>query len=139
MAYPEILPRDRQRQVRHAGSRRHYCPNSPIYRDYTRRIVSALAQRYGHDERIIGWQTDNEFGCHDTGRCYCDVCAARFREWLGARYASLETLNRAWGSVFWSALYADWDEIPLPWAAPAEHNPNHVLDFYRFGSDSTRD
>jgi beta-galactosidase len=138
-AHPEILPRDRQRQVRHAGSRRHYCPNSPIYRDYTRRIVSALAQRYGHDERIIGWQTDNEFGCHDTGRCYCDVCAARFREWLRARYGGLEALNRAWGSVFWSALYADWDEIPLPWAAPAEHNPNHVLDFYRFGSDSTRD
>ena len=138
-AHPEILPRDRHRRVRHAGSRRHYCHNSPIYRDYTHRIVAAMAQRYGHDQRVIGWQTDNEFGCHDTGRCYCDTCAARFREWLRARYGSLEALNRAWGSVFWSAIYTDWDEIPLPWAAPAEHNPSHVLDFFRFSSDAVRD
>lgn len=55
-AHSEVLPRDRHRRVRHAGSRRHYCPNSPTYRDYTRRIVTALAERYGHDERVIGWQ-----------------------------------------------------------------------------------
>jgi beta-galactosidase len=138
-AHPEILPRDHHRRVRHAGSRRHCCPSSPIYRDHTRRIVTALAERYGHDERVIGWQTDNEFGCHDTGRCYCDICAAGFREWLCARYGSLEALNSAWGSVFWSALYADWNEITPPWVALAEHNPSHVLDFYRFGSDSVCD
>ncbi len=137
--HPEILPRDEVRRVRHAGSRRHYCPSSPVYRDYTRKIVTSLAERYGGDERVIGWQTDNEFGCHDTGRCYCDVCAARFRAWLQERYGTLDALNEAWGSVFWSALYSDWEEIPLPWAAPAEHNPSHVLDFYRFSSDSLRD
>jgi beta-galactosidase len=135
-AHPEVLPRDRQRRVRHAGSRHHHCPNNPVYRDYTRSIVTALAERYGRDERVIGWQTDNEFGCHETNVCYCDVCAARFREWLRERYGSLEGLNRAWGSVFWSAIYSDWDEVPLPWATPAQHNPSQVLDFYRFGSDS---
>lgn len=137
-AHPEILPRDRHRRVRHAGSRRHYCPNSPVYQEYTRRIVTALAQRYGGDERVVGWQIDNEFGCHDTGLCYCDVCAARFREWLRERYGSLDALNEAWGTVFWSAIYRSWDEIPLPWAAPAEHNPAHLLDFLRFGTDSFR-
>jgi beta-galactosidase len=138
-AHPEILPRDQHRRVRHAGSRRHYCPESLIYRDYTRRIVTAMAKRYGHDERVIGWQTDNEFGCHDTGRCYCDTCAAGFREWLRARYGNLEVLNSAWGSVFWSALYADWGEITPPWATLAAHNPSHVLDYYRFASDSVCD
>ncbi len=136
--HPEILPRDCHRRVRHAGSRRHYCPNSPTYQEYTRRIVTALAQRYGADERVIGWQIDNEFGCHDTGLCYCDTCAARFQEWLRERYGSLEALNEAWGTVFWSAIYRSWDEIPLPWAAPAEHNPAHLLDFLRFGTDSFR-
>ncbi len=137
-AHPEILPVDMYRRVRHAGSRRHYCPNSPTYQEYTRRIVTALAERYGADERVIGWQIDNEFGCHDTGRCYCDVCAARFREWLRERYGTPEALNEAWGTVFWSAVYRSWDEIPLPWAAPAEHNPAHLLDFLRFGTDSFR-
>jgi beta-galactosidase len=135
-AYPEILPRDRHRRVRHAGSRHHYCANSPIYREHTSRIVTTLAERYGGDDRIIGWQTDNEFGGHGIGRCYCDICATRFQEWLQRRYSSLETLNQAWGSVFWSAVYGDWREIPLPWATPTYHNPSHVLDFYRFGSDS---
>ena len=138
-AHPEVLPRDRHRRVRHAGSRRHYCPNSPVYRDYTRRIVTALAERYGRERRVIGWQADNEFGCHDTGQCYCDTCAAQFRRWLQARYGGLDQLNSAWGSVFWSALYTEWDQIPLPWAAPAGHNPSHILDFLRFGSDSTGD
>ena len=136
-AHPEVLPRDRQRQVRHPGSRRHYCPNSPVYRDYSRRIVGALAGRYGGDGRVIGWQIDNGFGCHETHLCYCDTCAARFREWLRARYGSLEALNEAWGGDFWSALYGDWDEVPLPWPTPSYHNPGHVLDFRRFGSDST--
>jgi beta-galactosidase len=135
-AHPEILPRDQRRRARHAGSRHHYCPNSRVYRDYTQRIVTALAERYGHDRRVIGWQTDNEFGCHDANVCYCGTCAARFREWLQERYESLEALNHAWGSVFWSALYADWDEVPLPWATPTYHNPSHILDFLRFGSDS---
>lgn len=135
-AHPEILPRDQHRRTRHAGSRHHYCPNSPIYRDHTQRIVTNLAERYGHDHRVIGWQTDNEFGCHDANVCYCDICAARFREWLQERYGGLEALNHAWGSVFWSALYSDWDEVPLPWATPSYHNPSHVLDFLRFGSDS---
>jgi beta-galactosidase len=135
-AHPEILPVDQHRRVRHAGSRRHYCPNSPVYREYTHRIVTAMAEHYGGDERVIGWQIDNEFGCHDTGRCYCDTCTARFRQWLKARYGSLEALNRAWGSVFWSAIYDDWEEVPLPWATLTYHNPSHVLDFYRFGSDS---
>ena len=138
-AHPEVLPRDRHRLTWHAGSRRHYCANSPVYHDYTRRIVSALAERYGGDERVIGWQIDNEFGCQDSYLCYCDTCAVRFREWLQARYGSLEALNRGWGSVFWSAIYSDWDEIPLPWATPTYHNPSHVLDFYRFGTESARD
>jgi beta-galactosidase len=135
-AHPEVLPRDHHRRVRNAGSRRHYCPNSPVYRDHSSRIVTALAERYGNEPRVIGWQTDNEFGCHDTGRCYCDTCVSRFRKWLQARYGSLDALNQAWGCVFWSAIYGDWEEVPLPWATLTDHNPSHVLDFYRFGSDS---
>ncbi len=58
-----------------------------------------------------------------------------FRDWLEARYGTLEALNEAWGNVFWSQEYTDWSQIEPPNLTVAEPNPSHVLDFYRFASD----
>lgn len=135
-AHPEILPVDANGHRRRFGSRRHYCSNQPVYHEHTRRIVRAMAERYGNHPAIAGWQTDNEFGCHDTTRCYCDTCAEHFRLWLKKRYGSLEALNTAWGAVFWSQSYGDWSEIQPPNLTVTEANPSHVLDYYRFSSDS---
>src|SRR5215211_4322914 len=66
------------------GNRREYCPNHPIYHDYTRRIVTRLAEHYATHPQIIGWQIDNEFG----ERCYCPICAHAFQDWLHCRYGS---------------------------------------------------
>lgn len=135
-AYPDILPVDSQGRRRHFGSRRHYCANSPAYQTHTRRIVTAMAGRYGQHPAVLGWQIDNEFGCHDTARCYCDHCALAFRDWLENKYVTLEALNDAWGTIFWSQTYSKWDEIDPPHLTVTEPNPSHVLDFYRFSSDS---
>jgi beta-galactosidase len=83
---------------------------------------------------IIGWQTDNEF-CHDT-RCYCETCAQKFRAWLKARYKTIDELNQAWGAVFWSQTYSNWDEIQPSNLTVTEANPSHALDYYRFSSDT---
>ncbi len=136
IAYPEVLPVDEHRRVKGPGSRHHRCANSPAYQEYTRRIVTAIAERYGQHPNVIGWQTDNEFGCHETARCYCERCATAFRRWLRERYGDLAALNDAWGAAFWSQVYTTWEQVPLPWAAPAQHNPGLLLDFYRFSSDS---
>ncbi len=98
--------------------------------------MTALAERYGRHPAVTGWQIDNEFGCHNTTRCYCDRCAAAFRQWLQARYGDLQAFNAAWGNAFWSQWYSDWGQIGLPMLTPAQLNPSHVLDFYRFSSDS---
>jgi beta-galactosidase len=135
-ANPDILPVDSQGQRKRFGSRRYYCSNNPIYRQYSARIVSDLAQRYGSHPAIIGWQIDNEFGCHGTARCYCPVCTLAFRRWLQDRYGSLQSLNQAWGSIFWSQVYSAWDQIDLPHLTVTTSNPSHILDFYRFSSDS---
>jgi beta-galactosidase len=135
-AYPDILPVDAQGRRRRFGSRRHYCPNSPTYRQQTVRIVTAMASRYGRHPAVVGWQIDNEFGCHDTARCYCETCAISFRSWLEAKYKTIDTLNDAWGTVFWSQTFGDWSEIDPPNLTIAEPNPSHVLDYYRFSSDS---
>lgn len=132
----DIFQRDENRLVRGPGSRRHACANQPDYHRHSQRIVTALAEHFGQHPAIVGWQIDNEFSCHDTARCYCDHCHAAFQQWLQQRYQSLDRLNTAWGTVFWSAIYTDWRQIPLPWRAPAQPNPSLQLDFRRFSSDS---
>lgn len=58
------------------GSRRSYSFSSFDYRILSQKITLKLAQRYGSNPAVVGWQLDNEFGCHDTIRSY-DVCAGR--------------------------------------------------------------
>jgi beta-galactosidase len=133
---PDILPVDAQGYTRNFGSRRHYCFNNPAYHDATRSIVTAMGERFGNNPAVIGWQLDNEFGCHDTVRCYCKNCIMAFRVWLRNKYGSLEMLNTAWGNIFWSQSYNDWAQIMPPNLTVTEANPSHVLDWYRFSSDS---
>lgn len=114
------------------GNRREYCPNNATYHEYTRRIVSAMAAHYASNPAVIGWQIDNEFG----DRCYCPVCAEAFHGWLQRRWTTLDALNAAWGTVFWSHEYSDWSQIPLPFSTCRSANPGLWLDFYRFSSDS---
>src|SRR5918996_5513375 len=68
------------------GNRREYCPNNSLYHDYTRRIVTKMAEHYADHPAVIGWQIDNEFG----DRCYCPLCAEKFQTWLRGRYEDLE-------------------------------------------------
>ena len=129
---PELF-RVREDGVRVAfGNRREYCPNNSLYHEYTERIVTKMAEQYADHPAIIGWQIDNEFG----DRCYCSTCGQKFQTWLRSRYEALDELNQKWGAVFWSHIYNDWTEIPLPLTAGGSPNPGLALDFYRFCSDS---
>jgi beta-galactosidase len=114
------------------GNRREYCPNHPVYHEYTRRIVTKMAEHYADHPAVIGWQIDNEFG----DRCYCPICAAKFQTWLRGHYEDLDELNQKWGTAFWSHTYNDWDQIPVPLTTGGSPNPALALDFYRFCSDS---
>ncbi|MEM9014544.1 MAG: beta-galactosidase [Pseudomonadota bacterium] len=134
-AYPEILARDRDGRVRGFGSRRHYCFSSPVYRRETARIVETMAERYGAHDAVVAWQTDNEYGCHDTVRSYSEAARDAFREYARQRYSTIDALNEAWGCSFWSQRYRDFSEIELPNLTVTEPNPAHVLAFFRFSSD----
>jgi beta-galactosidase len=114
------------------GNRREYCPTNAIYHDYSHRIVTAMAEHFANNPAVIGWQIDNEFG----DRCYCPACAHAFHEWLQRRYGTLDAMNQAWGTVFWSHEYTEWAQIPLPMSTCRSANPGLWLDFYRFSSDS---
>ncbi|MEL6244871.1 MAG: beta-galactosidase [Pseudomonadota bacterium] len=136
--HPDILAHDRRGTPRKFGSRRHYCFSSPTYRSESQRITRALAERFGEHPAITAWQTDNEYGCHDTTQSYSPAARDAFRLWLAERYGDIAGLNTAWGNVFWSMEYRSFDEIDLPMQAVTELNPSHVMAFKRFSSDQVR-
>ncbi|WP_323772458.1 beta-galactosidase [Antarctobacter sp.] len=133
--HPDMLAVDAQGRARNFGSRRHYCFSHEGYRTECATIVTKLAQRYGQNPHVAAWQTDNEYGCHDTTLSYSDAARVAFRGWLANRYGTVERLNSDWGNVFWSMDYASFDQIDLPNLTVTEPNPAHTLAFRRFSSD----
>jgi beta-galactosidase len=114
------------------GNRREYCPTHPGYRERSRIITRAMAEHYANHPAVIGWQTDNEF----SGHCFCPICRGEFQSWLRQKYGSLEALNAAWGTAFWSHVYTEWSQIPLPLKTGGVPNPGLDLDYRRFMSDA---
>jgi beta-galactosidase len=138
MRHPEVLPVDAEGRTLWQGSRQSWCPSSPVFRDHALQLVGELARRYGSHPAVKLWHVSNELGCHVV-RCYCDVSAAAFRRWLVGRYGSVEKLNEAWGTAFWSQRYWSFDEVLPPRHTPTMTNPSQELDFSRFSSDALLD
>jgi beta-galactosidase len=134
-AHPEILPEDADGHRLWHGSRQHFCPSSRVFREQAGELVEAMAARYGSHPALAAWHVGNEYGCH-VSRCYCDESAEAFRAWLRGRYGSLDELNAAWSTSFWSQRYSAWEQIIPPRRAPTFPNPSQQLDFSRFSSDA---
>ena len=113
------------------GNRREYCPSHPVYRERGRIVTGAMAEHYAGHPAVIAWQIDNELG----GRCYCPICQTAFQTWLQDKYGSMDVLNAAWGTAFWSHLYTDWSQIPVPLESGSVPNPGLDLDYRRFMSE----
>jgi beta-galactosidase len=134
-AHPEVLPETADGVRLSHGSRQSYCPSSPVYRTRAVALARALAERYRDHPALAAWHVNNEYGCH-VSRCYCDRCAVAFRTWLQARHGTLDVLNDAWGTAFWSQRYTSWDQVLPPRATPSFGNPGQLLDFDRFSCDA---
>ncbi|MFI5842153.1 beta-galactosidase [Catenuloplanes sp. NPDC051500] len=133
--WPETLPVDESGTTLWYGARNQWCPSSPVYRARSLEIVTDLVERYADHPAVAMWHVGNEYG----QVCHCDLTAANFRRWLTARYRTLDELNTAWGTTFWSQHYSDWAEILPPRTAPYIVNPSQRLDWARFCSDALLD
>ncbi len=108
--HPDILRVDFEGRKRKFGDRHNSCPNSRTYRKYAPLLAGKLAEHYRNYDNIICWHVSNEF----SSGCWCENCEAAFRTWLQRKYGTLDALNEAWDTAFWSHTFYDWDEIPAP-------------------------
>ena len=130
--HPEVLPVMEDGETFGFGNRLHFDPASPRYREHAARITTALAERYSHHPALAMWHISNEYGPISYG----GHSAIAFRDWLKERYGSLEALNDAWYTRFWSQRYTSWDQIDPPEVPRTWSNPTRRLDFKRFVSDA---
>ncbi len=133
--YPEVLRVSDTGQRFLHGERHNHCFTSPIYREFTRKINTALAERYGNHPAMVGWHISNEYH----GECHCDLCQAEFRKFVKNKYKTLDALNQAWWSGFWAKTITDWEQVhsPTPVGETNVHGLN--LDWMRFVTARTVD
>ena len=132
--YPDIMVTDQNGKRYSGATRNHYNWCSPRYRQFVREIDERLAQRFGKNPDVIGWQIDNEY----SRMSFDATTQAEFHAWLQKRYGSIDRLNQAWTTAYDNQTYSAFDEIPLV-DGTRDNNPGLWLDSKRFISDSLRD
>jgi len=130
--YPKTLAVDENGRSYEHGQRCHYCVNSAEYHERTRSLVQRMAEYFGKNPNVIGWQFDNEFNTV----CYCDTCRASFQKYLMDKFGSLDALNEHWTTRYWSQTFSVWEQIPIP---KPGHNPGLMLAFQQFVTQSYKD
>lgn len=147
--YPDMRYVDNRGIKRPFGSRNHFCYNNADYRRLAAAIAEKLSEKFGSNPYVTGFQIGNEFAQEGTGRCHCDTCLGKFRDYLKDRYKTIDKLNKSWGTFFWSQTYRCFDEIEFPVSDDEssaqihirafKDNPSLRLVFQRFCSDSMTD
>jgi len=135
--YPEVYRVDERGQRHEHGIRAEVSLANPKYQAFVDRLVTRLAQRYGKDPRVWGWQVDNEPG---TFSDFSESARRGFQRWLRQKYGTIDAMNAAWGGSFWSTRYARFAEVRLPnavLAAEDKLSPHAHLDLARFNADVT--
>lgn len=131
-AHPDIMIMGADGNRKPYGRRRHACLNNEAYQQYSIRIARTMAERYKSNKSVIGFQIDNELATEDP-YCYCPQCLKKFHAWLKNKYQTVEALNKAWGTMFWSETLDNFEQAWLP---RKMDNPTAYLDYQRFYSDT---
>ncbi len=132
--HPSVIPTGRDGKPNPIGIRGHRCVNDSVLLEYAKRIVTKMAEHYKDNRAVAAWQIDNEL---EANFCFCPTCCEKHREWLRAKYGTLEALNKAYGNVVWSGEYSSWEQIDPPYGDynHAWLNPAYMLDFNRRASE----
>jgi beta-galactosidase len=129
--YPETLRINEDGRPDEHGNRQQFNWSDPKYRELAHDIAFRMADRFGHNSNVIGWQIDNEYA----EESYGPNDRQRFQEWLKSRYGTLDALNARWTTAYWSESYTAWKQIPIE---TGYGNPGLLLNWKLFVSDTWR-
>ena len=130
--YPSVLRMTPERLPQLYGDRHNACYSSPDYERKVTEMNTRLAERYKDHPALMLWHISNEYN----NDCHCPRCQERFREWLKARYGTIENLNRCWWTGFWAHRYNSFDEIESPSPIGDSSNTALNLAWKRFNTDN---
>ena len=83
------------------------CLDNDEIKDAAGKFLTALVERYRANPAVLGYDVWNEGSVQE---CFCPATQAKFREWLKAKYGTLEALERAWHRYG----LADWTNVHPP-------------------------
>ena len=127
--YPQTLRVDNSGRRDEHGNRQQFSFTDVKYRELARDVAGRMAERYGHNPDVVGWQIDNEL----SGTSFDDEAKQQFHAWLKAKYGAIGELNKRWWTSYWSQTYNDFDQIPVH---DKGENPALLLDWDRFVTDT---
>ncbi|MBO6158136.1 MAG: beta-galactosidase [Firmicutes bacterium] len=130
--HPEVLRIERNGVRNEFGGRHNACLSSPYFREKVTKINTLLAERYKDHPALGMWHISNEYGGSGDSACYCPYCKERFRDFLKARYGTIDALNDAWWTTFWSHRFDDFSQIEPPTERGDMNLHGLNLDWHRF-------
>ena len=133
--YPEVLRTGSDLVRGEMGDRHNHCYTSPVYREKVYAVNKKLAETFGSHPAVKLWHLSNEYG----GECFCPLCVAAFRRWLETKYQTVNAVNDAWWTRFWSHTYTDWSQIDPPLTRGEHCTQGLKLDWMRFVTAQTVD
>ena len=78
------------------------------------RFLTALVQRYRNHPALLGYDIWNENTMNGGGarkmNCYCEATKAKLRDWLKARYGSLDAAAKSWRRY----SFETWEDVDPP-------------------------
>lgn len=137
--YPDTVLWGKDGRPSPLGIRGNRCLVSATFREYTRKIVEQMAQRYAGRPEVVGWQIDNEL---EALQCTCHSCTTAFQNFLREKYATPERMNRAWGNDVWSGQFNKFEDVFIRRDTTCReewYNPAFYLDYQRFTAGTVTD
>src|SRR3954468_18862636 len=129
--YPEITGERKTGQRIGWGARQEVDFTHPGFRFHAERVIRKIADRYAGHPAVIGFQVDNEPGnelLHNHG------VFQRFVDSLRHKYGDVQSLNDAWGLVYWSHRLSDWADL---WTPDGNVQPQYDVAWRQFQADQT--